>query len=150
MSAKPVRLQLSRRAGFNLQEASRALNGLPAINVARRGPLGNPFIVGKDGTREECCTLIAHLLSGLICMSCSASVDDQRAFLAAYDKAIPDLPMHNVACWCRDDGKPCHGGIILLRANLSQTVYLRHGLNQQAALMKAASNPRILVELANL
>jgi hypothetical protein len=31
---RPFRLQLSRRKGFNLQEHSRAVNGLPAVNVA--------------------------------------------------------------------------------------------------------------------
>ena len=39
----PVRLQLRRTAGFRLQDASRAANGLPAIRVARPGPWGNPF-----------------------------------------------------------------------------------------------------------
>ena len=40
----PIRLQLSRRAGFDLQALSRASNGLPAVNVARPGLFGNPFI----------------------------------------------------------------------------------------------------------
>lgn len=39
----PVRLQLSRRKGFDLQAASRAVNGLDAVNVARPGRWGNPF-----------------------------------------------------------------------------------------------------------
>jgi hypothetical protein len=37
---KPVRMQLSRAKGFNLQAASMATNGLPAINIARPGHLG--------------------------------------------------------------------------------------------------------------
>jgi hypothetical protein len=48
---KPVRLQLSRRAGFVLQTESRATNGLPAVNVARPTKWGNPF----DFRRSECC-----------------------------------------------------------------------------------------------
>lgn len=40
---KPVRLQLSRRKGFNLQEHSRSINGLDAVNVARPSKFGNPF-----------------------------------------------------------------------------------------------------------
>ena len=32
---KPVRLQISRRKGFDLQALSIATNGLPAVNVAR-------------------------------------------------------------------------------------------------------------------
>ena len=35
MTVKPVRLKLSRKRGFNLQELSRGTNGLEAVNVAR-------------------------------------------------------------------------------------------------------------------
>jgi hypothetical protein len=45
---RPVRIQLSRRKGFNLQEHSRAVNGLPAVNCARPGPFGNPFVIGSQ------------------------------------------------------------------------------------------------------
>lgn len=38
----PVRIQLSRRKGFRLQEHSRALNGLPAVKVDRTTVFGNP------------------------------------------------------------------------------------------------------------
>ncbi|WP_420104105.1 DUF4326 domain-containing protein [Bosea sp. (in: a-proteobacteria)] len=40
---EPVRLQLSRRKGFDLQALSHATNGLPAVKVSRPGPWGNPF-----------------------------------------------------------------------------------------------------------
>lgn len=43
MAERPVRLQLSRRKGFDLQALSLATNGLPAVNVARPSKLGNPF-----------------------------------------------------------------------------------------------------------
>lgn len=39
----PVRMRLSRAKGFNLQQASLALNGLPAVNVCRPTKWGNPF-----------------------------------------------------------------------------------------------------------
>lgn len=42
MSA-PVRLQLSRRKGFDLQAMSQATNALPAVKVTRPGRWGNPF-----------------------------------------------------------------------------------------------------------
>ena len=38
-------MQLSRKAGFNLQAASKALNGLPAKRITRPGPWGNPFTI---------------------------------------------------------------------------------------------------------
>lgn len=46
--AKPQRLQLSRKRGFNLQAASRTLNGLEAVNVARPSKFGNPFDFRKS------------------------------------------------------------------------------------------------------
>lgn len=39
----PVRLQLSRKKGFDLQAWSRQVNGLPAVKVTRPGKWGNPF-----------------------------------------------------------------------------------------------------------
>ena len=38
---RPVRLQLSRRKGFNLQTLSRKFNGLDAVKVSRPGRWGN-------------------------------------------------------------------------------------------------------------
>jgi hypothetical protein len=51
MSARPVRLQLSRRKGFDLQALSHEINGLDAIVVSRPGKWGNPF----DFRRSEFC-----------------------------------------------------------------------------------------------
>lgn len=48
---KPVRLQLSRRKGFDLQALSLATNGLAAVNISRPGKWGNPF----DFRRSEFC-----------------------------------------------------------------------------------------------
>ncbi|MGE7153115.1 DUF4326 domain-containing protein [Methylorubrum rhodesianum] len=42
VGARPVRLQLSRKKGFDLQAHSRALNGLPAVKVDRSTRFGNP------------------------------------------------------------------------------------------------------------
>jgi len=50
---KPVRLQLSRKRGFNLQRLSMETNGLEAVNVARPGKFGNPF----DFRKSEFCWL---------------------------------------------------------------------------------------------
>lgn len=47
MTIHPVRLQLSRAKGSNLQAASIATNGLPAVNVARPSKWGNPFVAGE-------------------------------------------------------------------------------------------------------
>ena len=111
---EPVRLQLSRRRGFNLQEASRAVNGLDAVNVARPSAYGNPFAIGQDAPRcydrfhkgavkdaEMAVTLFRAVLMHEL----------SRATPAA-DRAIDlvaDLHRKNLACWC-DPGSPCHAG----------------------------------------
>ena len=48
---RPVRIVLSRRAGFDLQAISHSINGLPAHSVARPGPWGNPFSI--DAVAKE-------------------------------------------------------------------------------------------------
>jgi hypothetical protein len=108
ISARPVRLQLSRKAGFNLQMLSRATNGLPAIKVARPGPLGNPFVIGRDGDHDACVRLHRALCDGGIRPKQGA----QREHLAAVAARAPDLRVHNVACWCRLD-ETCHGDTLL-------------------------------------
>ncbi len=52
MAARPQRLQLSRRTGFDLQAVSLALNGLPARRVTRPGPWGNPFSIVEIAERH--------------------------------------------------------------------------------------------------
>jgi hypothetical protein len=147
----PVRLQLSRAKGFNLQKLSRATNGLDARVVTRATSLGNPFVVGVDGSREECCHLYAHLLSGRVCLTCKAPVAAQKKVLEATLAALKNgtLKNQNLACSCRFDGLPCHAGILLIRANIAHADYVRLGLTDPKTLLKAAANPNILAELAS-
>lgn len=98
---KPVRLQLSRRKGFNLQAASRALNGLEAVNVTRRGRYGNQFKIGEHGDRAAC--VAQH----------RAALEDSPTALAGV-KA--QLRGKNVACTCGLD-ELCHGDTLLELAN---------------------------------
>jgi hypothetical protein len=44
----PLRIQLKRTKGFNLQEESKKVNNLPAVNCSRMGKWGNPFKIWKD------------------------------------------------------------------------------------------------------
>ncbi len=112
----PARLRLSRAKGFDLQRASHALNGLPAINVARPGPLGNPFVVGQDGDRATCVDLFEQMLAGRLAVSCKASVLSQLQVIDHIKQHLPDLRGRNVACWCQLDG-PCHGDPLLRYLN---------------------------------
>lgn len=98
MSA-PLRLQLSRRRGFDLQAHSHACNGRPATVVARPSRWGNPFRVGIDGDRAACVAQCAR---------------QWAAQPAALDLA--PLRGRNLACWCSLDG-PCHADVLLALAN---------------------------------
>lgn len=127
----PVRLQLSRKAGFRLQEHSRAVNGLPAVNVARPSKWGNPFRVAKA---VEC----AGVRVPGITPESAVALFRQRweAALAQWPSAraaLADLTGRNLACWCllcdlhREGGRPigsdcphcdpCHADVLLELAN---------------------------------
>lgn len=109
---KPQRIQLSRRKGFNLQAASIALNGLPAVNCARPSVWGNPWKVGvsyvvysgPDGERSEK-------------FSAKECVARYRAWLPRQSSLeLDDLRGKNLACWCKL-GTPCHAHVLLELAN---------------------------------
>ncbi|RVL53583.1 DUF4326 domain-containing protein [Sinorhizobium meliloti] len=113
---KPVRLQLSRRAGFNLQETSTAINGLEAVHVGRPGPWGNPFIVGKDGDAAYCVDLYKALLAGFLRVGADpdiAALERTRRFVA---ENVDELRGKNLACWCKP-GAPCHADVLVEVAN---------------------------------
>jgi hypothetical protein len=99
---KPVRLQLSRRKGFNLQALSRSVNGLEAVNVARPSQWGNPFPITKR-------------------FPASAAVRDFRTFvesqlLNGVGYPLRQLEGKNLACFCKP-GEPCHADVLLELAN---------------------------------
>lgn len=88
---KPQRIQLSRKAGFNLQAVSLALNGLPAVNCARPSRFGNPFVVKFDPHSDYTPQTAAEAV---------------KLFRAHVDKGLmrikirQELRGKNLACWC--------------------------------------------------
>lgn len=94
--ATPVRIQLSRKRGFNLQEYSHQINGLPAINVARPSRYGNPYKVGVHGDAEECVRRF------------------KKYWIVGIE--IHSLRGKNLACWC-GAGSTCHADYLLETAN---------------------------------
>jgi Domain of unknown function (DUF4326) len=102
---KPVRLQLSRKARFNLQLHSLSVNGLPAVNCARPGRWGNMFSVAEYGRDLA----VAHHRRVLI---------DR---IAAGAMTLDELRGKNTACWCPlpAPGQPdiCHAATLLELAN---------------------------------
>lgn len=112
----PQRIVLSRRAGFDLQAISQALNDLPAQSVARPGPWGNPFSIeavmaetglDRDTAQAEAVARHRRWLEG--------AWDADRAPPSPAEIRAK-LGGKNLACWCRA-GTPCHVDNLLALAN---------------------------------
>ncbi|MFD1351125.1 DUF4326 domain-containing protein [Methylorubrum suomiense] len=105
-----MRLQLSRKKGFDLQAHSRAVNGLPAVNVARPSKWGNPFPVINTGFVEEHQSAVdrfkrlfkqppsrrRHAVLTIL-------VGNNGRGEAAVARMLADLPSlrgKNLGCWC--------------------------------------------------
>jgi hypothetical protein len=112
-------MQVSRKAGFNLQEASRALNGLPARLVTRPGPWGNPFSIDevaaaykldRAAAQAKAVAMASDWLRGTLDPTLSPGDPPSR------DTIRRELAGHNLACWCRP-GTPCHADVLIELAN---------------------------------
>ena len=108
----PVRMRLSRAKGFSLQAASRAINGLPAVNCARPGKWGNPW---SASLREHAVVTFRRWLDGIID---PPDLRERRFHLLS---ELRSLRGHNLACWCPlpAPGGPdhCHAAVLLEIAN---------------------------------
>lgn len=107
---KPVRLQLRRTKGFKLQVISQHINGLPAVNCARPGPYGNPFVVGVDGMTAEraCINFRAQLkVAGWFTGRRTVKIAEIREKLRG----------KNLACFCPLTSKHCHVDTLIEVAN---------------------------------
>ena len=119
----PVRLQLSRRPGFNLQRISIAYNGREAVDVARPGPWGNPFIThpnhapGRTWGRDQAIS-VPSAEEAVECFRAMISIDDTAPGTRAYEMRhrLPELKGKNLACWCKP-GAPCHADVLIEMAN---------------------------------
>ena len=116
---KPSRMQLSRKAGFNLQAASKALNGLPAKRITRPGKWGNPFTIedtarayhlDPGAAQAKAVELCGLWLRGKLDQRLSPGDPPSRVEIRA------ELSGHNLACWCKP-GTPCHADVLVELAN---------------------------------
>ena len=101
MPSAPVRLRLSRRRGFCLQDVSLAVNGRPAVYVARPSRWGNPFSVQTYGRDAAVAKYERYL-------------NQEGGTGHALDPA--ELRGKNLACWCAPD-QACHADVLLKWAN---------------------------------
>jgi hypothetical protein len=119
MSAKPQRMLLSRHAGFNLQTASKKLNGLPAKRVTRPGPWGNPFTIEETAKRYKLDGAAAQVKAVELCGQWLRGTLDKRLSPHAppgRDEIRAGLKGYNLACWCKP-GTPCHSEVLIEIAN---------------------------------
>jgi hypothetical protein len=108
----PVRLQLSRRKGFNLKALSRATNGLEAVVVTRpHSVFQNRWKVGVHSNRLG--RAVATDAEAVECFRCSSGWATQPHMIGF---AREQLRGKNIACWCGLD-EPCHGDVLLEAAN---------------------------------
>jgi hypothetical protein len=115
----PVRLRLSRAKGFDLQAASRALNGLDAVNCARPGRWGNPVVALRCWYHGPIPALGLPEFDAVT----AADADREGRLIAVelYRREVaPNLDVtplrgRNLACWCKEP--PCHVDVLLGLAN---------------------------------
>jgi hypothetical protein len=75
------------------------------VYIGRPSPLGNPFIIGKDGTRDE---VIAKYSKWLYH---NAQTDHRiRSALDAILQLSKTNEVIHLVCWCAP--YPCHGDVI--------------------------------------
>ena len=108
---QPVRLQLSRHTGFRLHKLSFKTNGLPAVNVARPGRWGNPFVVGRVSVIGD---VIDNATAYQFFEAWLKTTVEGRQLAEA---ARRELRGFNLACWCNFWECNCHASTLLRIAN---------------------------------
>jgi hypothetical protein len=72
------------------------------VRIDRKTKWGNPFVVGKDGTREECI------------LQYESWVEEQPHLM----NALHELKGKRLGCWCAPHA--CHGDVLARLANAFQ------------------------------
>ena len=101
---KPKRIQLSRAKGWRMPPDT--------VKIDRATKWGNPFVIGKDGTRAECIEKYRRF----VVAKAKTTRPDVLASRTLVSAHVGDLKGKNLACWCPLDG-PCHGDVLLELAN---------------------------------
>ena len=115
----PIRLQLKRTKGFHLESP----NGLPIVNVTRRGKWGNPFAIGSSPLDQP--FVVVKRMTGELegPLTRDQAIEEFEIWIKFHHKgqelaeaAKTELRGKNVACVCGLDEK-CHGDVWLRVAN---------------------------------
>lgn len=70
----------------------------PYVRVDRRSKWGNPFVIGKDGNREE------------VIVKYRAWLEHQISNGDISEEELMELDGKTLACWCVP--KPCHANVL--------------------------------------
>jgi len=110
MTKMPKRIQLRRAKGWRMPE-----NTLKCDRSQYHGR-GNPFRTGIDGTAADCVHHYALLMAGYLCLTCKATLEDQKTALVYVKAYRAQMRGKNLGCWCHA-GKPCHADVLLAFVN---------------------------------
>lgn len=113
MNKIPQRIQRSRAKGYNMQQESLKLNGLPAVSVTRPGKYGNPFRLAWSNVKQEMWLLDCR---GTIEECLQEFENYVKSKLIADPKFLDQLRGKNLACFCKPSEK-CHADILLHYSN---------------------------------
>ena len=114
---KPVRIRLYGHDGFDLQAASRAINGLKAVNCAWPGKWGNIFKIGLIACN---CRSAGECYHNIFRVETTAEAVEEHWLMPRSPKRLAQIKSElggkNLACWCALD-EPCHVNNLLRLAN---------------------------------
>ena len=111
--SQPVRLQLSRRKGFDLQALSLGTNGRDAVKVARPSKWGNPFTLhDKQGRRIRSNVEAVAEFRELM----GPQPENVARLYVPHRLIVRELRGKNLACWCHAEDV-CHADVLIELAN---------------------------------
>lgn len=101
----PVRHQIRRVKGWRYPKGAK--------NVHRGTGFGNPFVIGKHGTRADCVRWHGRLvLDGFVTATSREHMEEQRQHLHYVKANIHKLAGKDLCCFCPEDA-PCHADNLL-------------------------------------
>lgn len=83
-----------------------------AVDCSRPGLYGNPFVVGRDGTRDQCCDKHEAWLETGGSFGCLQASEITRRLVLAH---LLELAGNDLLCWCAPER--CHCIALAIRAN---------------------------------
>lgn len=106
-----------------------------AVYVGRGSRWGNPFAVGDPITDP----LYVHTHLNGVSLARAGVVEDRAHAVELFEfwlRVVEPFPAaaiqaelggRDLACWCPEDGGPCHGNVLLTAANPERLVAGRYG-----------------------